>query len=95
MTATCNTFVVDKLQALSNLDLAIPANVFWPGAAEMGHRHVFFDVNYTIRPLQTFQVRAGPLLKKSSFEKYIYYSNTRAAITSQVVKIGKWIDNCL
>jgi hypothetical protein len=26
------------------------------------------------------------------FEKYIYYSNTCAAITAQVVKIGKWID---
>jgi superfamily II DNA helicase RecQ len=62
-TATCNTFVVDKLQAFTNLKLSIPANVFWPAAAEMGHRHVFFDVSYTIRPLQTFQVRVGPLLK--------------------------------
>jgi ATP-dependent helicase YprA (DUF1998 family) len=58
----------------------------------MGHRHVFFDVVYTIRPLQTFQARVGPLLKNSSFEKYIYYSNTRAAINAQVVKIAKWID---
>jgi hypothetical protein len=92
MTATCNTFVVEKLQAFTNLDLAIPANVFWPSANEMAHRHVFFDVAYTIRPLQTFQTRVGPLLKKSSFEKYIYYSNTRAAINAQVVKIAKWID---
>jgi hypothetical protein len=92
MTATCNTFVVDKLQVLSHLDLAIPSNMFWPCAEEMGHCHVFFDVTYTIRPLQTFQVRVGPLLKQSSLEKYIYYLNTRAAITTQVVKIGKWVD---
>jgi hypothetical protein len=58
----------------------------------MGHHHILFDVTYTIRPLQTFQAHIGPLLQRSHLEKYIYYSNTRAAIDSQVVKIGKWID---
>jgi superfamily II DNA helicase RecQ len=51
MTATCNKFVVEKLQLFTNLTLSIPDNVFWPTAADMGHRHVFFDVAYTIRPL--------------------------------------------
>jgi superfamily II DNA helicase RecQ len=48
MTATCNTFVVEKLQAFSNLGLEVPANTFWPSAIKVVHRHVFFDVTYTI-----------------------------------------------
>jgi hypothetical protein len=92
MMVTCNTFVVEKLQSFTHLDMVIPANVFLPSATEMGHHQVFFNVAYIIRSLQTFQIWVGSLLKKSSFKKYIYYSNTWAAINTQVVKIGKWID---
>jgi hypothetical protein len=73
MTATCNRFVIKKLQLFTNLDLEIPQNVFWLNAIYMGHRHIFFDITYTIRPLQTFQAHIGPLLHKSHLEKYIYY----------------------
>jgi superfamily II DNA helicase RecQ len=92
MTATCSKFVVERVQVMTRLDIDIPSNVYWPGASEMAHRHVFLEVAYTIRPLHTFQTKVGPLLQASHYEKYIYYSNTRSAINSHVVKLGKWID---
>jgi superfamily II DNA helicase RecQ len=92
MTATCSKFVVERVEVMTKLDIDIPSNVFWPSASEMSHRHVFLEVAYTIRPLHTFQTKVGPLLQASHHEKYIYYSNTRSAINSHVIKLGKWID---
>jgi hypothetical protein len=65
---------------MTKLDLDILSNVFWPGAVEMAHRYVFLEMAYTIRPLHTFQMKVGSLLQESHHKKYIYYTNTWAAI---------------
>ena len=92
MTGTCSPTIVSSLQRLIGIHFNTAHNVFWPLAAEMQHRKVFFEVNYTTQVVKVFKNKLGPLLKRSTVHKFIIYTNTRNAVERIKLKLCDWID---
>jgi superfamily II DNA helicase RecQ len=92
MTGTCSKTIVSSLQRLIGIQFDTSRNVFWPGADEMQHRNVLFEVVYTTQVLKVFKKKVGPHLKRSTIEKFIVYTNTRVAVERLSTKICDWID---
>jgi hypothetical protein len=92
MTGTCSKTIVTMIEKITGIGFDTDANVFWPPASEMKHRHVFFDVAYTIQALSLFKKKVGPLLKATTTDKFILYTNTRATVERITPKLTSWID---
>ena len=92
MTATCTQFIVGRIEALLDIRFLLRHNVFWPNADGMQHRQVFMEVQYSTQPLAVFKSKVGPLLERSTVDKYILYSNNRTTVDRQVPKLADWID---
>jgi superfamily II DNA helicase RecQ len=91
MTGTCSKTIVTMIEKITGIGFDTDTNVFWPPASELKHRHVFFDVAYTIQALSLFKKKVGPLLKEMTTDKFILYTNTRATverITPKLTNIG-------
>jgi superfamily II DNA helicase RecQ len=92
MTATCTKSIVETVERIVGFMFDKDSNVFWPQPDEMQHRQVLLDVQYSTQALHVFKKRTRNLLKHSSLEKYILYSNTRATVDRVSPKLCEWID---
>jgi hypothetical protein len=94
MMATCTQFVVGRIAALLEIRFLIGRNIFWPNTDGMQHQQLFIEVQYSNQPLTIFKTKVGPLLKASTVEKFIVYSNNKATVDRQYPKLADWIDTC-
>jgi hypothetical protein len=92
MTATCTKSIVDTVEKIVGFMFDKDSNIFWPRPDEMQHRQVLLDVQYSTQALHVFKKRTQSLLKHSSAEKYIVYSNNRATVDRVSNKLCEWID---
>ena len=92
MTGTCSKSIVTMIEKITGIGFDTSSNVFWPPASEMKHRQVFFDVAYSIQAMSLFKKRVGPLLKETTTDKFIIYTNTRATVERITPKVTNWID---
>ena len=94
MTATCSTkSIVDTVEKIVGFMFDKDSNVFfWPRPDEIQHHQVLLDVQYSTQVIHVFKKRTQTLLKHSTLEKYILYSNTRATVDHVLPKPCKWID---
>ena len=92
MTATCTQFIVERIESLLDMRFLLHHNVFWPNADGMQHRQVFLEVQYSTQPLAVFKNKIGPLLERTTVDKFIVYSNNKATVDRQYPKLADWID---
>ena len=85
MMVTCTKSIVKTVEKIVGIMFDIHSNVFWPLPDKMQHCQVLLNVQYLTQALHVFKKRTQGLLKHSSSEKYILYSNTWATV-------DQWID---
>jgi hypothetical protein len=92
MTATCTKSIVETVEKIIGFSINKDLNVFWPTPAEMQHRQVSLDVQYSTQALSVFKKKTESLLEQSSVNKFIVYTNTRASVDRVSPKLCEWID---
>jgi superfamily II DNA helicase RecQ len=96
MTATCTKSIVDTVEKIVGFLFDKDWNVFWPQPKEMHHHQLLLDVQYSTQTLHVFKKRTHGLLKHSSSEKYILYSNTPYTLLSEdISRLPEPINNYL